>query len=152
MAQGIVNEKPWVFTMKNCLEIDLLDTVSLDHAGPFLMSVKCAPIYHRVEDLPPLPSTNCRRTARLGRSSSQRHPIARNHHIVAPIALCPVVRTSPHSRVLRCAGFLGLLVVLGVDFEEVVKDNHHHGTGAKEDGETVEIIVRDHGEGNAVVV
>ena len=34
--------------------------------------------------------------------------------------------------------------VFGVDFEEVVEDDEKHGCRAKEDGETVEIIVGNH--------
>lgn len=47
-----------------------------------------------------------------------------------------------------CAG--SGYVVFGVDFEEVVQHDHHHGAGAEEDGETVEVVVGDHLE-DAVV-
>jgi len=35
--------------------------------------------------------------------------------------------------------------VFGVDFEEVVEDDQEHGGAAEEDGEGVELSVRDHG-------
>ena len=39
------------------------------------------------------------------------------------------------------------LRVLGVDFQEVVQDDHQHGGAAEEDGEGVEGGVGDHGDG-----
>lgn len=41
---------------------------------------------------------------------------------------------------------LGLetLVVLGVDLEKVVEDDHEHGRRAQEDGEGVELGIRNH--------
>jgi hypothetical protein len=32
----------------------------------------------------------------------------------------------------------------GIDLEEVVEDDEEHGSGAEEDGKTIEIIVRNH--------
>lgn len=45
----------------------------------------------------------------------------------------------------RCV--LGFVVVASIDIEEVVEDNHHHGAGAEEDGQAVEVGVGDHDEG-----
>jgi hypothetical protein len=32
----------------------------------------------------------------------------------------------------------------GIDLEEVVEDDEEHGSGAKEDGKTIEIVIRNH--------
>jgi len=48
----------------------------------------------------------------------------------------------------------GLLVglVAGIDLEEMVEDDHHHGAGAEEEGEAVEVVIGDHFEGLIWVV
>ena len=90
----------------------------------------------RLPSLPP----NSRTTRRRRRRRSKRHPIPRDSHI---LRLCDV-GSRGSARVLLSRVWLVDVVVLGVDLEEVVEDDHEHGAGAEEEGETVEVVVGDH--------
>lgn len=112
----------------------------INHPGIYVSSNKLPTVPYRTNHpnnisyhtrLSGLPPSNCRRrtpyrdwrcTGRDGRS------IARDH--------------------LGGGGSRSLLVgfiVLGIDLEEVVENDHHHGAGAKEHGEAIEVGVGDHG-------
>ena len=56
-------------------------------------------------------------------------------------------RTGRRARGLLVRNLEILPIIFGIHLEEVVEDDHHHGTGAKKDGQTVELLVGDHGEG-----
>lgn len=89
-----------------------------------------------------LPTLPPRRTTRRSRRRSKRHAIPRDSHIVR---LCDVgSRSSAHVLLSLSGVWLVDVVVEGVDFEEVVEDDHEHGAGAEEEGETVEVVVGDH--------